>query len=289
MRIDEDLASLVRQHPDLGETAELILRLRNEGERLPLVPFAEPVSATIVGNGKYELLAVGPADLASWTRHIAATTLCRTHCLETPVIANLVEPNILATMVLLRSHFETAALATYCLQELTESARNHDPKKLREIIPKTLFGTALKKHRERDVVSELLTMTEGATVRISHAVDAMDNYYYREAAEGKLAVVYSLLCEVSHPNHRSALDFMQAAERPDGWLVTYQRDPFENAERPKYALEVLLVSMRSGYASAEMLRCWGFSGREESTIRWEPPTMSDHSRISVDLLQGPHS
>ena len=65
MRIDEDLASLVRQHPDLGETSELILRLRNEGERLPLVPFAEPVSATIVGNGKYELLAVGPADLAS--------------------------------------------------------------------------------------------------------------------------------------------------------------------------------------------------------------------------------
>ena len=132
-------------------------------------------------------------------------------------------------------------------------------------------------------------MTEGATVRISHAVDAMDNYYYREAAEGKLAVVYSLLCEFSHPNHRSALDFMQAAERPDGWLVTYQRDPFENAEMQKYALEVLLVSMRSGYASAEMLRCWGFSGREESTIRWEPPTMSDHSRISVDLLQGPHS
>ena len=190
-------------------------------------------------------------------------------------------------MVLLRSHCETAALATYFLQELTESARNHDPKKLSEIIPKTLFGTALKKHRERDVVSELLTMTEGATVRISHAVDAMDNYYYREAAEGKLAVVYSLLCEVSHPNHRSALDFMQAAERPDGWLVTYQRDPFENAEMPKYALEVLLVSMRSGYASAEMLRCWGFSGREESTIRWEPPTMSDHSRISVDLLTRP--
>ena len=85
-------------------------------------------------------------------------------------------------------------------------------------------------------------MTEGATVRISHAVDAMDNYYYREAAEGKLAVVYSLLCEFSHPNHRSALDFMQAAERPDGWLVTYQRDPFENAEMQKYALEVLLVS-----------------------------------------------
>ena len=68
MRIEEGLSSLVRQHPDLGETAELILRLRNEGERLPLTPFAEPVSAMIFGNGKHKLLTVGPADLASWTR-----------------------------------------------------------------------------------------------------------------------------------------------------------------------------------------------------------------------------
>ena len=211
------------------------------------------------------------------------------HCLEAPVISSVVEPNILATMVLLRGHLETAALATYCLQQLTESARNNDPKKLRKIILNTLFGTAMKKHRKREAVSALLTMTEGDTVRICHAVDAMDNYYYQEAAEGKLAVVYSLLCEFAHPNHRGALDFMQAAERPDGWLVTYQRDAPENVEMQKHALETLLVSMRSGYSAAEMLRCWGFSGADEGTINWEYPTMRDVNRIRVDLLQRPQS
>ena len=291
MRIDEGIASLIRQRPDLAETAELILRLRNEGERLPLTPFAEPVSTMMIEKGKHELLSVGPADLTSWTRHIAAMTLCRMHCLETPVISNVVEPNILATMVLLRSHFETAALATYCLQELTKAAKNNDSMMLREIIHKTLFGTALalKKHRGREPVSALLAMTEGNTIRIGHAVDAMDKYYYQAAAEGTLAIVYSLLCEYAHPNHRSALDFMRSAERPDGWIVTYERDAAKNGEIQKSALETLLVSMRSGYSAAEMLRCWGFSGRDDGTINWEPPTMSDGDRILVDLLQRPNS
>ena len=82
---------------------------------------------------------------------------------------------------------------------------------------------------------------------------------------------------------------MQASERPDGWLVTYQRDAPENVEAQKHALETLLVSMRSGYSASEMLRCWGFSGSGVGTINWEPPTMSDDSRIWVDLLQRPHS
>ena len=289
MRIDEGIASLIRQHPDLSETAELILRLRNEGERLPLTPFAEPKSAVMIKKGKHELLAVGPADLASWTRHIAAMTLCRMHCLESPVISNVVEPNILATMVLLRSHFESAALATYCLQELTKAAKNNDSTMLREIIPKTLFGTALKKHRGRESVSALLTMTEGDTIRICHAVDAMDKYYYQEAAEGKLAIVYSLLCEYAHPNQRSARDFMRSAERPGGWIVTYKRDAAKNSEIQKHALETLLVSMRSGYSAAELLRCWGFSGRDDGTINWEPPTEGDGERIWTDLLQRPNS
>ena len=289
MRIDEGIASLIRQHPDLAGTAKLILRLRNEAERLALTPFAEPVSTMMIEKGKHELLAVGPADLASWTKHIAAMTLCRMHCLETPVISNAVEPNILATMVLLRSHFETAALATYCLQELTKAAKNHDSTMLRGIIPKTLFGTGLKRHRKREPVSALLTMTEGDTIRICHAVDAMDKYYYQEAAEGALAVVYSLLCEYAHPNHRSALDFMRSAERPDGWIVTYERDATKNSEIQKHALETLLVSMRSGYSAAEMLRCWGFSERGDGTINWKWPTMDDGDRIWVDLLQRPIS
>lgn len=289
MRIDEGIASLIRQHRDLAETAELILRLRNKGERLPLTPFAEPKSAVMIEKGKHKLLDVGPADLASWTRHIAAMTLCRMHCLETPVISNLVEPNILATMVLLRSHFETAALATYCLQELTKAAKNNDSAMLREIIAKTLFGTALKKHRGREPVSALLTMTEGDTIRICHAVDAMDKYYCQKAAEGELAIVYSILCEYAHPNHRSALDFMRFAERPDGWIVTYERDAAKSGKKQKHALQTLLVSMRSGYSAAEMLRCWGFSGGDDGTINWAPPTRGDRDRIQVDLLQRPIS
>ena len=72
---------------------------------------------------------------------------------------------------------------------------------------------------------------------------------------------------------------MRSAERPGGWIVTYERDAAKNGEIQKRALETLLVSMRSGYSAAEILRCWGFSGRDDGTINWELPTVGDGERI----------
>ena len=133
-------------------------------------------------------------------------------------------------MVLVRSHFEAAAMAAYCLDRLTDAARQDQPSALNDLIPRTLFGTGLIKHRDNDSIADLVTMCEGDTIRICRAVDSLDRFYFQEVSQGKLAVVYSLLCDYAHPNHRGVLDFMHSAERQDGWLISYTKGEPPNPE-----------------------------------------------------------
>lgn len=285
MTVHEALAESVRRHPQLQGTVAFIAALYEEIGRVPLDTFFEPVSATLVKKGGPELLEVRPEDLTSWTRHISASTLCRMRALEEPILGNVLAGRTLAAMVLLRGHFEAAAMAAYCLERLTEAARQNSPKVLSDLIPKTLFGTALKRHLDKDSIADLLTMCEGDTIRICHAVNSLDKFYFQDAAEGKLAVVYSLLCDFAHPNHRGVLDFMQSTDRHDGWLISYTRQERLHPEIQVHAIETLLVSMRGGYAAGEMLRCWRFSQQDAGMIDWHGPSVEDGARVWEHFLQ----
>lgn len=300
MTVEKALAKLVRRHPKLQETAAFILALYEEVRRVPHDPFFEAPSAIILkkdGKELRELVGVRAQDLTSWTRHISASMLCRMRAVEEPIIENLVAGRTLATMVLLRGHFEAAAMAAYCLERLTEAARQNQPNALNDLIPKTLFGTALKKHSDKDLIADLptkshvslkaLTDIKADTIRICNAIKSLDRFYYQEAAEGKLEIVYSLLCEFAHPNHRGVLDFMHAVDRDDGWLISYTKEEPLNPDMQVHALETLLVSMRGGYSAGEMLRCWRFSQQDSGMIDWHWPSLSDGARIYGHFLQRP--
>ena len=290
MTIQEALAELVDSHPELHETADFVEKLYDEAGHMPLDSFFEPISAIFLKKDSKdlnELVGVGAQHLTSWTQHISSSTLCRVRALEEPVIESLIAGRTVASMVLLRSHFEAAAMAAYCLECLADAARQNEPKALRSLIPKTLFGTGLKKHRGKDSITDLLTMCEGDSIRICHAVDSLDKFYFQEASEGNLAIVYSLLCDFAHPNHRGVLDFMHSVERPDGWLISYTKAEPPNAKMQIHAVETLLVSMRGGYAAGEMLRCWRFSDQAGGTIDWQWPSADDGERIWTHFLQRP--
>ena len=191
-------------------------------------------------------------------------------------------------MVLLRSHFEGAAMAAHCLTSLSDAARKNRPEDLSDLIPKTLFGTSLKKHGDKESVGKLLAISEGnAFLRICNAVKSLDSFYYQDVAESELEIVYSLLCDFSHPNHRGVLDFMHHVERPDGWYISYSMEELPNPEMAVHALEILLVSMRSGYAASELLRSWRFQQKDNSTIDWHGPSEDDGARIWQRFLQRP--
>jgi hypothetical protein len=270
----------------LAKDAQSVALLDDQVRQLPFATFFEPVTVTLATKNKRELVIVGPEELTSWTRHIAFGMRCRMRVLEQPIVKHLGAADLLRAMVLLRSHFEAAALAAYTLQELGDAARKGSVDALRELIPKTLFGTALKKHRERPSVAELMKFFEGDTIQICRAVDALDSFYYGPDTDGTLQLVYSLLCEFAHPNHRGVMDFMVASEVSGGWRITY--DPNRSAQAAMFgrALETLLVSMRGGYAASELLLCWRFSEEEGSAI-WSPPSREEADRVWSNLLQRP--
>ncbi|MBI3208476.1 MAG: hypothetical protein HYZ37_06200 [Candidatus Solibacter usitatus] len=247
-------------------------------------PFFEPVSVFVINKGEPELLYASAQLLTSWTQHIFASTLCRMRSLEGPIGEHLLAGSTLAALILLRSHFEAASMAAYCLEQLTDASRQKQLSLLSKLIPKTLFGTSLKKHREKESVADLLTLCEGDTIRICSAVASLDKFYFQEAAEGRLAVVYSILCEFAHPNHRGVLDFMQSVRCDDGWLISYMNEEPPNPKMRAHALETLLVSMRCGYAAVEMLRSWRFSQRGEE-VDWHGPSESDAEHVWVRFMQ----
>lgn len=187
-------------------------------------------------------------------------------------------------MILLRSHFEAAALAAHCLAELSAAARQDNVEALGQLIVTTLFGTALKRHREKSSVADLLKFFEGDTIRICAAINSLDRFYYQEHADGKLSVVYSLLCEFAHPNHRGVMEFMVASEQEGGWEVKYELTAVPNTELIVGAIDTVLVSMRAGYSTGELLRCWQFS-EQGGQVVWRGPSPDQGKEVWEDLLQ----
>jgi len=286
------VARIAKLLPSVAETAKAIALLDGHMQQLPAEPFFEPLSVTLVSkskghdplSGTRRLLRVGPEDLTSWTRHIAFGVRCRMRTLEEPIVRHLECGHTLPAMVLLRSHLEAAALAAHCLQELSAAARQDAMASLRVLIPKTLFGTSLKRHRQKVSKAALLKAFEGDTIRICEAVESLDKFYYLEDADGRLALAYSLLCEYAHPNHRGVMDFMVATERPGGWEITYRPEAAPHSQLVVSAMETLLVTMRAGYAATQLLLCWQFATANGELV-WRGPSPDQGRRVWLDLLQ----
>ena len=285
----EALDAFCRAYPETHVQVASLRTLDTEIDRHPPAPFFENVSVTITDEKRRaRLLSVGAAELNSWTSHMSSSMWCRLRALEKPILEHFALGNTLVGMILLRAHLEAAAMAAYCLKELTKATRSNDFDQLAELIPKTLVGTSMLKHRDNESVAERLHFFETKTVdSICRAVDALDAFYYQEHADGALRVVYSLLCEFAHPNHRGVMDFMTAEDRPNGWKIVYGAQRVTPPAMALKALETLAVTMQGGYSASRMLSCWRFREDADGTLRWNGPSREEADGIWQRVLQRP--
>jgi hypothetical protein len=122
------------------------------------------------------------------------------------------------------------------------------------------------------------------TIRICHAIEALDRYVFQDKATGEIGVIYSILCEFSHPNHRGVMAFKKSEPTSAGWTIQYDlEEPFD-AQMACRLLESLLVSMRAGYSASEMLRAWDF-GVDGDGIEWIYPSLDTAERVWTTLVQ----
>lgn len=252
---DNDVKELRRRVPDSWyvDQIEVINRL---AAALPFERFREPVAIMeLADSGHNQLINLNAEYLVGWTRHIAYSMRVRLRSLEPAIVHELAAGHALAPQVLMRTHLESSAMAALCLETLMEST----PDKLSKLVPRTLLGTALFNKAKRDEqIAELLAYSEQRTIVISDAINALDRFAYPEGGSTKTSVVYALLCEASHPNHRGTHLFRTTEEvDPNveyGWFIDYSGNEDVPPELTERLVETLLFSMSCGYAATELLR-----------------------------------
>jgi hypothetical protein len=284
--IDRDLVKqLQKTLPRCGWVSD-IAKLDIVADALPYEVFREPVAVTELNDGgSNRLVNLDAAYLTAWSPHMPYSMRVRLRALEPAIIAELAAGRALAAQVLLRSHLEAAAVAALCVETLKDSDRDE----LSRLVPKTLFGTALFNKSKRDErVAQMLTYSEQRTITIAQAMAALHKFAYPEGTADNTSIAYSLLCEASHPNHRGTRLFAHTEEVDSGgeygWYVTYSARESVPKGLTKKFVELLLFSMRNGYAATELLRNMYITNSDEGvTVRGVSEDVGNN--IWVNILQ----
>lgn len=254
-----------RKFPELAEGTRQLERFDQAVAQLPVEPFYEPFSLIEKdqrGRGKH--VNIDPSMLNARAKHMAYSMRIRMHSFEPVILRELISGTTLGSSTALRAHLEAAAMATLCLLRLNEARTDEGLEKLASLMPQTLFGTALfNKRTKNERVLEMLSFAEQQTITVCTAIRALDEFTYGDSANGSTEILYALLCESAHPNHRGTRTFVHSHEvAPEGWRVEYSAS--EHAELPIVSglVDGLRLSMRGGYAASEMLRVASFINEE---------------------------
>jgi hypothetical protein len=261
MSLRELLNALRATVPGVAEGLGQLERFDRAAAQLPYDTFYEPPSVLEpLAKGRANRVELTPLLLEAWARHMAYTTRIRMRSFEPIVVREMLSGTSLGASTALRAHLEAGAMASLCLLTLNNSRTTDGLDKLAVLIPQTLFGTALfNKAKKNERVADMLTMAEQQTITICAAIRALDEFSYGDAANGSTEVLYALLCESAHPNHRGTRPFMTSEELDGiGWTIAYSPVEIRDVRTVAGIVDGLRLSMRGGYAASEMLRVSAF-------------------------------
>jgi hypothetical protein len=156
-------------------------------------------------------------------------------------------------------------------------------------VPQTLFGTALFGKSKRDErVARMLTYAEQRTITISLALSALHKFMRPGGGPDDAGLVYSLLCEASHPNHRGTGMFVKTTKIDPasefGWWIEYSSDESVPTELTNKLVETLILSMSAGYAATELL-CNMQISNSDSGPKFDGVPEESGRTIWFDILQ----
>lgn len=252
--LDEIFTRALAAFPDSADTINRIRQVRREAFGRPYEEFFEPKSAFDLSGQTPRLIGLSLTDVQAWAKHMAYSTRVRMLSLEPVILEAIVNDHLTPAAVLLRSHSETAGLA--CLALLT--LRGGDQARLREVVQKTLFGSALAKGwRAFEGLAEFVPQTESQPASAKDLMKALDSFVVAGSRSGndRYQAAYGILCEFAHPNNRGMLGFLRSTEiAPVGWQVRYSPTEEVRTEDRMMVLGLLLEMMRLGYSASEFLR-----------------------------------
>jgi hypothetical protein len=286
----EFLREIAVRYPRTRGSVESILLVDTEIDRLPTVPFFEPVSLVKVVDGKRRLLALSADLLNAWRQHAAYGARTRLRSMEQGIFSELQGHRVLSAMVLARAHMEAAAQAADCEQVLVDTANSGAWDDISETVLRTMFGTSLRIAAKRDArVDEFITPTEHFRLEIGETIKALDRFAAAGQAPGRHSqVMYSFLCEFAHPTLKGMRAFFDSTDSDEGWTIQYRAGGATTVLEAEYvmALETVLENMRYGYAASELLLRSRIDGVYPD-LKLKPPSRADLRYVWRQLLQRP--
>lgn len=244
--------------------ARLIANLRHiEGAitSLPFEPFFEPVSE-LVGHGPdspSKLASITAQHLDAWTRHIAYGTIVRLGSLTGPCLDLLGKNQLIAAGLVERAILEHAARAAYSLEALTGAYKSKSWDKMRELIPRMLFGTCLT-NPEDTIFEELAEVTQ-RPIKPSKFIDLLESFAGTCETTGKsfFGGLHSFFCDLTHASQRANSAFCEVlSDTGSGWFLKYKRNEEENADALLGALRATARCLQAGYGASALLLRWRF-------------------------------
>jgi hypothetical protein len=249
-------------HPDWAE----VQRITDYVQSIPFESFYEPVSGLEIAGKVRRLLNLTPDIVNAWVRHVFYSSRVRMLNLERGALAELNDRRLLTAMILIRSHMESAGMASLCHQEIRRWAETNDGSIIKELIPKTFFGTSMVRTQKKAKDLEgALSPSEHDHIPSGQLISALDYFISLGEPNGYAHFQYGLLCDYTHPNMRAVKDHIEIKEFDtevtgvEGWFHLYKITPEWTEASYIMALHVLMISMKAGHAVCEMLRRTRFS------------------------------
>jgi hypothetical protein len=232
-----------------------------------------------------KLASITALHLNAWTRHVAYGTIVRLGSLTGPCLDLLGENQMIAAGLLERAILEHAARAAYSLEALTDAYKSKSWDKMRELIPRVLFGTCLTNPKDT-IFAELAEDTAQRPTKPSKLIDSLESFAGTSETTGKsfFGGLYSFLCDLTHASQRANSAFCEVlSDNASGWFLEYKKREEENGEALLGALRAAARCLQAGYGACALLLRWSFDDGMPNLVA-STPGEKDRAWIWNEIL-----
>jgi hypothetical protein len=253
---------LAQRGQDWARLVASLRRIEAAVASMPLEPFFEPVSQ-LVSRGldsPATLATITAPHLDAWTRHVAYGTIVRLGSLTGPCLDLLAENQLIAAGLVERAILEHAGRAAYSLEALTVAYRSSSWDKMRELIPRMLFGTCLT-NPEDTIFEDLAEVTAQRPTKPSKLIASLEAFAGTSETTGKsfFGGVHSVLCDLTHASQRANSAFCEVlSDTGSGWFLKYRKTEEGKDEALLGALRASARCLQAGYGASALLLRWSF-------------------------------
>ncbi len=248
--------------------------------------FTEP-KILLDASGAEPVIELDGDCLISWVAHMSHSSRARMELLEDAVLRSLAHSEVIAPATLVRAHIEAAAWAAYAYEELLKVAETGSWDRLKRLLPKMLYGTAIAREAKR-LPPEHRDPFWIEPTSVMNAIDALDRFFAVTTGlpGGTLRVLYASLSDYAHPAIRGVRHLLDpTVETLEGWNITYSCDEHATAAEADFILKSLLTSIRFGHGAALLMRL-GTLEEDGTEITYLKPHESDELEIKRHIIFG---